>query len=400
MYRVGIESADNYRMETVKETLRKCFVDIGLHSSNPLSDIVKPGDKVFIKPNWVASRWRESCPHKDNLYCVITHPSVIEAVTDFVVEALQGKGEVIIGDNPSIDADFNELMEFTSIRRLEHKYEVPVSIIDLRPLVCDNLAYYGKRDKMISHYGDPNGTVEVNLGKESMLYGIDPTRFRGVFDERDETIASHTGETQLYTFSKSLYDADVYISIPKLKTHQKVGTTLNLKGLVGAISNKNQLVHWQIGYPEIHGDEYPSRESWEAAQTAKVTHRGSWPGNDTIWRMVVDLYHAMQMRKRKYLSVIDGIIAGEGQGPFCTTSKNANTIIAGENLLAVDVAAARYMGFDPIKIKYIGYFINHGIIDYQNIQVLINGVTQNDFFNNDSRYKDFFVVEQWGGIKK
>ena len=106
------------------------------------------------------------------------------------------------------------------------------------------------------------------------------------------------------------------------------------------------------------------------------------------------------MRKRKYLSVIDGIIAGEGQGPFCTTSKNANTIIAGENLLAVDVAAARYMGFDPIKIKYIGYFINRGIIDYQNIQVLIDGVTQNDFFNNDSRYKDFFVVEQWGGIKK
>lgn len=400
MYKVGIETADNYRLDVIKGALRKCFVDIGLDSAHPLSDIVKPGEKVFIKPNWVASRWRESCPHKDNLYCVITHPSVIEAVTDFVVDALRGKGEVIIGDNPSIDADFNELMEFTGIRRLEHKYDVPVTITDLRPLVCDDLANYGKRDKMVSQSGDVTGYVEVNLGRKSLLYGIDPSRFRGVFDERDETVASHTGETQLYTFSKSLYDADVYISIPKLKTHQKVGATLNLKGLVGTVTNKNQLVHWQIGYPEIHGDEYPSKEAWEAAQSAKVTHRGSWPGNDTIWRMVVDLYQAMQKRERKYLSVVDGVIAGEGQGPFCPTSKYANTLITGEDLLAVDVAAARYMGFDPSKIKYLGYFINQGIIDYQNILVLINGKLQKDFYTNDSKYKDFYVVEQWQGIKK
>ena len=165
MYKVGIETADNYRLDVIKDALRKCFADIGLDPKHPLSGIVKPGDKVFIKPNWVASRWRESCSHKDNLYCVITHPSVIEAVTDFVVDALHGKGEVLIGDNPSIDADFDELMEFTDIRRLEHKYDVSVSITDLRPLVCDDLAYYGKRDKMIFHSGDPNGTVEVNLGR-------------------------------------------------------------------------------------------------------------------------------------------------------------------------------------------------------------------------------------------
>lgn len=399
MYKVGIERADNYRLDVIKEALKKCFADIGLDRESPLSDIIKPGEKVFIKPNWVASRWRESCPHKDNLYCVITHPNVIEAVTDFVVDALHGKGEIIIGDNPSIDADFDELMEFTGIRRLEHKYDMPVSIVDLRPLVCEDLANYGERDKMVSHPGDITGSVQINLERKSLLYGIDPSRFRGVFDERDETIASHTGEKQLYTFSKSLYDADVYISIPKLKTHQKVGATLNLKGLVGSISNKNQLVHWQIGYPEIHGDEYPSKEAWEASKMEKVTHRGAWPGNDTIWRMVVDLYQAMQMRDRKYFSVIDGITAGEGQGPFCPTSKNANTLIVGENLLAVDVAAVRYMGFDPQRIKYLGYFINQGTIDYKDIQVFLNGKMHDDFFTCDSKYKDFYVVKQWECIK-
>lgn len=398
---VAIEHADNYRLPTVKKALSKCFQDLGMPAENPLSVIVKPGDKVFIKPNWVASRWRASCDHKDSLYCVITHPSVIEAVADYVALALQGRGEIIIGDNPSIDADFSELMDFTEIKRLESKYSVKTTILDLRPLVCDDLANYGKKDLMVKQTGDPNGKVEVNLGRESLLYGIDPTRFRGVFDEREETIASHSGEMQLYTFARTLYDADVYISIPKMKTHQKVGATLNLKGLVGTISNKNQLVHWQVGYPEIHGDEYPSKETWEAGQAAKVKHRGAWPGNDTIWRMVVDLYKAMLKKDRRYFSVVDGIVGGEGQGPFCPTSKFSNTIIAGDDLFEVDCVTTRYMGFDPKKIKYLNYFINEKNVELEGsaCSVFMNGKKKVDFFKNSDLYANYYVVPQWEIIK-
>lgn len=402
MYKVAISHSDNYRLDTIKSSLRNCFADMGLNKNNPLGGIIKPGDKVFIKPNWVASRWRASCPHKDNLYCVITHPAVIEATADFVADALCGKGEIIIGDNPSIDADFQELMDFTEIRKIESKYDVKVTIFDLRPLVCDNLDNYGKKQLMVRQNGDPAGNVEINLGKESLLYGIDPSRFRGVFDERDETIASHTGETQLYTYAKSLYDADVYISIPKMKTHQKVGATLNLKGLVGSISNKNQLVHWQVGYPDIKGDEYPNKEAYEQGQRAKVTHRGAWPGNDTIWRMVVDLYKGMLKRNRKYLSVVDGVVAGEGQGPFCPTSKYANTIIVGDNLLATDIVTARYMGFNPKKIKYLNYFIDNESngVSLDDIDVMFDGKRCEEFFKSKSAYADFYVVKQWECIKR
>lgn len=401
MYRVSIEHTDNYRLASVKAALRKSFEDLGYPSENPLRGLVHPGDTVFIKPNWVASRWRASCPHKDTLYSVITHPHVIEAVADFVAEALEGKGAIIIGDNPSIDADFKELMEFTEIEKIKEKYDVPVSILDLRPLVCDDLKNYGKKNLMVAQPGDPSGKVEVNLGKDSLLYGLDPSRFRGVFDERDETIASHTGETQLYTYARSLYDADVYISIPKLKTHQKVGATLNLKGLVGSISNKNQLVHWQVGYPEIKGDEYPNKEAYEAGQKTKVKHRGAWPGNDTIWRMVGDLYKGMKMRERRYFTVIDGIVAGEGQGPFCPTSKNANTIIVGGDLLATDVVAVRYMGLDPRKISYLKYFLDEKFDDVSldNIEVVESSRQIEDFFSKDTNYSDFYVVDQWKEIK-
>lgn len=396
---VAIASADSYLSSNVNRALDRLMVSLGLDVDNPFKDIVKPGMRVFIKPNWVASRWRESCPHKDNLYCVITHPAVIEAVADRVAIALQGKGEIIIADNPSIDADFEELMEFTGIRKLETKYDVSCKIYDLRPLVCKDLKDYGVRSKMAQQYGDPLGEVQVNLGKESLLYSVDSTLFRGVFNEREETVAAHTGDTQLYTYSKSLYDADVYISIPKLKTHQKVGATLNLKGLVGSITQKNQLVHWRIGSPETGGDEYPDKASYEASKCAKVTHRGAHPGNDTIWRMVGDLYQGLLLKDRKYFTIIDGILAGEGQGPFCPTSKHSNVLIGGDDLLLADIVAVRYMGFDPNKIKYLQFFIEKYHLKLNEIEVIKDETIVKDFFTSSSLYADFYVKDAWNIIK-
>lgn len=398
MYRVAIENAEDYSWENVNNAMNAICTDMGWDISNPFGSFIKEGMTVFIKPNWVASRWRESCEHKDDIYSVITHPSVIEAVADRVAIALNGKGRIIIGDNPSIDANFQELMELTGIKRLENKYSIPCEIIDMRPLVCVDLKDYGCKDKMVRRPGDPRGSVEVNLGKDSLLYEVDSSLFRGVFNEREETVESHTGDTQLYTYGRSLYDADVYISIPKLKTHQKVGATLNLKGLVGSITQKNQLVHWRVGTPETGGDEYPNKEAMEAALKAKVTHRGAWPGNDTIWRMVVDLYKGMLKKNRKYLSVVDGIVAGEGRGPFCPHSKKANVLIMGDNLLSTDVVAARVMGFEPSKIRYLEYFINSGFIAQEDIEVI--SPMYEEFWQSDDRYLDFKVESMWECIKK
>lgn len=396
---IAIASADNYLPQNVNKAMDFIMESLNLDKDNPFKDFIKPGMRVFIKPNWVASRWRESCNHRDNLYCVITHPAVIEAVADRVAKALNGKGQIIIADNPSIDADFEELMNFTGIKKLENKYDVPCSIYDLRPLVCKDLRDYGIKEKMSKQSGDPMGETQINLGKNSLLYNVDSTLFRGVFNEREETVASHTGTNQLYTYSKSLYDADVYISIPKLKTHQKVGATLNLKGLVGSITQKNQLVHWRVGSPETGGDEYPDIKSYEASKTAKVTHRGAHPGNDTIWRMVVDLYQGMLQKDRKYFTIIDGILAGEGQGPFCPTSKQANVLLGGKNLLIADIVAVRLMGLNPYKIKYLNYFIEKDLIDLNTIQVYQNKIPIKDFFLNTSRYLDFSVPSAWKDIK-
>ena len=395
MHKVSITKCFSYDLDDVNSAVSKLMLQLGYD----FTDFIKPEMTVFVKPNWVASRWRESAPHIDTLWSVITHTAVIQTVIDRVAKALCGKGKIIIGDNPSIDADFEELLQYTRIKNFISKYEVPCEIIDLRPLVCKDLIDYGKKSKMFSQSGDPKGKVEINLGKESLLYNLDSKLFRGVFDEREETIASHTGEMQLYSFSKSIYDSDVYISIPKLKTHHKTGVTINLKGLVGCITDKNQLVHWRIGIPDTGGDEYPNRNSFEAEQYNKVKNRGAHPGNDTIWRMVVDLYNAMNKRKRKYFSLVDGIIAGEGYGPFCPRSKYANVLIAGDNLLAVDIVSTRLMGIDPLKIRYIKYFLDANLYNINDIIVLSNEYDSDKYFTSLSPYLDFSVPEQWQDIK-
>lgn len=391
--------SDDYSIENIRCALQKIFKMLGYPNDNPLGQIIKPGMTVFIKPNWVSSKWRESCPHKDDLYCIITHPNVLEVVADYVALALNGYGKIIIGDNPSIDADFEELMNILKIDHLKSKYDISCEILDLRPLICNNLKYYGKQDKMVSVVGDPLGQETINLGKRSLLYDLNPRLFHGVFEQRKDTIAAHTRETQLYGFSKTIYDADVYISIPKMKTHHKVGVTLNLKGLVGTITEKNHLVHWRIGFPAFGGDEYPNFKSWFRGTFAEVKERGAWNGNDTIWRMVVDLYHAMHLKKRKYFSIVDGIIGGEGKGPFCANSKHSKVLLAGENLLAVDLVTTKLMGLNPCEIPYLKYFLENEM-RLESIKVFGTDKTYSNASEITGNQLDYLPSEHWKNLRE
>lgn len=51
-------------------------------------------------------------------------------------------------------------------------------------------------------------------------------------------------------------------------------------------------------------------------------------------------------------------MAGEGKGSFCSTSKHANTLMDGFDLLLADIIAEWYKGFDPNKVKYLKFFID------------------------------------------
>jgi hypothetical protein len=172
--------------------------------------------------------------------------------------------------------------------------------------------------------------------------------------------------------------------------------TLALKNLVGINGDKNLLPHHCVGSEAEGGDEFPgsnwidrtrSRASeiarrWLARggrtgfvrliRRAESTIRGdafvragNWHGNKTTWRMCLDLNTCLYYNDkvgehfdsaepvRKVLSVADGIIAGEGEGPLSPRDRPLGVVLASLDPIALDLAAVRLMGFDEQRIPKI-----------------------------------------------
>jgi hypothetical protein len=56
---------------------------------------------------------------------------------------------------------------------------------------------------------------------------------------------------------------------------------------------------------------------------------------------------------RRFFSVVDGIVAGEGNGPLDPSPRPTGLVLAGANPVAVDLTCARLMGFDYRKIPML-----------------------------------------------
>jgi hypothetical protein len=90
---------------------------------------------------------------------------------------------------------------------------------------------------------------------------------------------------------------------------------------------------------------------------------GAWYGNDTAWRMVDDLNRIFLYagsdgvihsdRQRRFFALVDGIVAGEGNGPLAPDPRRLGLIIAGDNAWAVDVICASVIGFDWTRIAML-----------------------------------------------
>jgi uncharacterized protein (DUF362 family) len=372
-------------------------------------DTIKPGNRVVIKPNFV----RDRHPDGRDLFALITHPAVIRAIVDQVYQALRGDGEIIIADAPIGDTDFANLLAVTGLEQIVEYYrrakQFHIAIRDLRRYRYTlKQGPHGYAHEVRSDLpGDPMGYVEVDLGSASafatlehleLLQGTDVAR-------RAETMSYHTPRTNKYLIARTILDADVLISVPKLKTHGKVGVTLNAKNMVGINGDKNYLPHYRWGSTAEGGDQHPAGEMratderrmrigrlladhvlarhtrWSDV-TARALQQmsglasrllklppiepinGHWPGNDTCWRLPADLMRlalfadrtgTMQATpQRRFLSIVDGIIGGEGNGPLRATPKAAGVLLAGLDPVAVDLVGARLMGFDPISIKQLG----------------------------------------------
>lgn len=381
--------------------LKMDWENYGSPEWNPLGCVVKKGDKVVIKPNFVLHF--NSSGH--DLNSVITHGSVIRALMDYIYIALKGKGEIIIADAPQMNADFEKIKNHSGMNEVIHFFEEQVhkGKYGLIKVACYDLrkeqTYYknGIVWKRLPLEGDPKGYVLVDLGDFSEVKDVNPKRVYCADYNRCEQEKAHCEGHHYYLISKTILDSDVVFSLPKLKTHSKVGVTLNLKNMVGINGNKNYLIHYQVYSPKKGGDEFSDnlwllnldrflkdlllKRHWEkgkyffsiwqkvmqgilhSRKSKQIFKGGNWYGNDSAWRMTLDLNKILffadkngvmhDTPQRRFFSIIDGIVAGEKNGPLGPLPKKAGILIGGFNPVLVDEVAVNTMGFDGNKIPLI-----------------------------------------------
>lgn len=401
-----LSSEDNHVYDMVREGFWMMNYDREHYDSpewNPLGELIEPGNTVLLKPNMVM---HENHIKEEGTDCLYTHPSIVAAVLDYVIIALKGAGKIVVGDAPMQECDFENLIEKSGYRKLIEFYKkklqetgVSIELVDFRGLRSQRV--HGIN---ISEETETMGKV-IDLADESEFFGESDDYFEKIrITNYDPDILKkhHNKDKNEYFVNDNILKADVIINMPKPKTHRKAGVTISLKNLVGINCRKEYLPHHANGSIAEGGDEYLEKSFLKHcldrlndkrnyySQTAKSYkkvwiinkftrviyelinrgrkdkyYEGSWYGNDTISRTIVDLNKILfyadkngkvcNKKQRKYLIVADMIISGEKEGPVAPSPKNVGIIAMGDDPVCFDEAILELMG---AKREYI-HTIDH-----------------------------------------
>jgi uncharacterized protein (DUF362 family) len=139
-----------------------------------------------------------------------------------------------------------------------------------------------------------------------------------------------------FFFPREVHEADLIVSMPKLKTHHWVGLTAAMKNLYGLLPGT------VYGWPK------------------NVLHNAGIP------ETVVDL----SATAPRHIAIVDAILCMEGDGPIMGTPKPMGLLAIGRNCTAVDAVCAWLMGLDPAQIPYLalaadrlGPVVQSGIVE-------------------------------------
>lgn len=118
---------------------------------------------------------------------------------------------------------------------------------------------------------------------------------------------------------RTVVEADVLISAPKMKTHHWAWVSLSMKNLFGVVPGA------KYGWPK---------------------NRLHFNGIDAS---IVELNETLTPQ----LALVDGVVGMEGDGPVCGQARPTGVVVMGTDLVAVDATCARIMGFPPEEISHL-----------------------------------------------
>ena len=307
----GCDQSARWRREAFrkKDSSRVAILPAGRYDQ-PLKDTIVKGIKacgldvrgkrILLKPNLVEF---------DPKGVINTHPAVIEAAIDSF--RTMGAAQVVVAEGPG--------------HRRDNEYLLSAS--GLYDVIKEHRVRY------------------VDLNSD---------------DVRSTPLhSSFTDLNQLY-LPETLYNADLLVSMPKLKTHHWVGVTLSLKNMFGVVPGA------VYGWPK------------------NILH---WQG---IHQSILDINSSLPLPQ---FAIVDGIVGMEGNGPLQGLAKNSGVLIFGDDLVAVDATSARLMKIEPQKIDYLakgGEFL--GNLYQEKIQQIGERL--------EKVQQDFTVIEDFQDLKK
>jgi uncharacterized protein (DUF362 family) len=190
-------------------------------------------------------------------------------------------------------------------------------------------------DKVIAHYGARLLDLNADQVDTAKIYNAQ-------------------GRSLAVRLARSVVQSDCRISLAVPKTHDTVLVTLGIKNMImGSLVNRRQvggdgrlaLRERLVQIMRGHG------KSWRSDKQAM--HQGISMINLNL-ATLADLVWPR-------LSILDGFVAMEGNGPKRGTAVPWGIAMAGIDPLAVDSLAAELMGFPPHEVGYLHYCAKRGL---------------------------------------
>lgn len=261
--------------------------------------------RIVVKPNFTSA----------TRSLAVTHVEAVRALLDFLVEMTAAP--ILIAEGSGMGAS-NTLAAFRSHGYLALKERYPVSFLDLN------------RDEAV---------------------------VTQIFD-------AHFGPVPVRV-SKTILEADYRISICPPKTHDAVILTASLKNLVmGSLLCTESGPRWHL---ERLGDRFVPQGLRAAPPFQALASRFSLKGDNDKLKvhqgfpaMNLSLYRLGRLLP-PHLSVIDGFMAMEGEGPVEGRPLHLGVAITSTDFVAADALAANLMGFQTHQIGYLHYCHQRGL---------------------------------------
>jgi NAD-dependent dihydropyrimidine dehydrogenase PreA subunit len=140
--------------------------------------------------------------------------------------------------------------------------------------------------------------------------------------------------------SKAILDADIYISLPKFKTHGLTMVTAAVKNSYGILPGGQKARGHRIAGNPVNFSE-----------------------------LVVDVFGL----RVPDLIIVDAVVGMEGNGPVSEDLRHIGRIMASDNAVALDATISRMMGVDPANLRFIQVAVERGYGDFKEEGIEIIG---------------------------